>query len=224
MCCCFPGPNGRIVRKGIRAGRQGSSARHRRFARSGRKGSDVRFLGNASISTERLHLEPLSRDDAEEMAGVLSDVRLHEFIGGHPATVEELRVRYQKLIAGSSRPEEAWLNWIVRRRSDGQAVGTTQATVIDHDGAPTAHVAWVIGVPWQYAGFASEAAKALVAWLREQGVVDIVAHVHPDHLASARVAERAGLSATDDYVDGERVWRSVDPNIARARRTERKRS
>jgi hypothetical protein len=86
---------------------------------------------------------------------VLADDRLHGFIGGGPLVLEELRARYQRLAAGSSRPDETWLNWIVRRSSDSQAVGTVQATITDHDDRRTAHVAWVIGVPWQNHGFAS---------------------------------------------------------------------
>jgi RimJ/RimL family protein N-acetyltransferase len=46
----------------------------------------------------------------------------------------------------------------------------------------------------------------LVAWLEDQGVTTITAHVHPDHHASARVAERAGLVPTDEIGDVELVW------------------
>ena len=72
---------------------------------------------------------------------------------------------------------------------------------------PTAEVAWVIGVPWQGRGYATEAAQALVAWLEGVGVTTITAHIHPDHEASAVVASRAGLSPTTELEDGERVWR-----------------
>jgi hypothetical protein len=48
---------------------------------------------------------------------------------------------------------------------------------------------------------------AAVGTVVEAGAGEIVAHVHPDHLASARVAAAAGLVATADEVDGERVWR-----------------
>jgi len=34
----------------------------------------------------------------------------------------------------------------------------------------------------------------------------LVAHIHPDHLASARVAERLGLAPTDAVQDGEVRW------------------
>jgi len=47
----------------------------------------------------------------------------------------------------------------------------------------------------------------LVGWLAGHDVDEILAHIHPDHLASAQVAIRAGLQPTDDQVDGERVWR-----------------
>ena len=49
------------------------------------------FDANAAIETERLILTPLGPEDAEEMAPVLRDERLHAFIGGRPLTVDELR-------------------------------------------------------------------------------------------------------------------------------------
>ena len=80
-----------------------------------------------------------------------------------------------------------------------------QATVAA-DGA-SADVAWEVGVAAQGAGIASEAARAVVEWLIEHGVVDIRALIHPEHAASAGVARRAGLSATHEVEDGEVVWR-----------------
>jgi RimJ/RimL family protein N-acetyltransferase len=168
------------------------------------------FAQNASIATERLLLAPLRPQDADDMVDVLADPRLHEFIGGRPATRDELRATYARLAAGSPRPDEVWCNWIVRRRSDSQPIGTVQATLTRHQGHEswTATIAWVIGVPWQGKGFASEAARALVAWLVSQDVHEIVAHIHPDHTASAQVALRAGLHPTPDEVEGEQVWHS----------------
>jgi RimJ/RimL family protein N-acetyltransferase len=164
------------------------------------------------LTSPRLALEPLCEADADEMVGVLDDDRLHEFIGGRPLRPEDLRARFAALVAGSSRPGEDWLNWIVRRRSDRVAVGTVQATLTRAGaggGGASAEIAWVVGVPWQGQGFASEAAVALVAWLRGHGAGEIVAHIHPDHGASEAVARRAGLQPTGDEVDGEQVWRYV---------------
>jgi RimJ/RimL family protein N-acetyltransferase len=172
--------------------------------------SDVAALG---LRTERLLLSPLTSDDAEAMAEVLADTRLHEFTGGEPATLEELRARYHRWAAGSSKVDEVWLNWIVRRLADDRAVGTVQATLVRHGGEWSAQVAWVVGLEWQRQGFASEAGRALVDWLLERGAVRVTANIHPDHSASATVASRAGLRPTSDEVEGERVWR-VDSSLA----------
>ncbi|NUR84388.1 MAG: GNAT family N-acetyltransferase [Nonomuraea sp.] len=151
-----------------------------------------------TIETPRLLLVPLGVEHAEEMAAVLADARLHEFIGGVPATPAELRARYERLVAG---PPE-WRNWVIRLREDGSLAGYVQAT-LDGD---TAELAWVIGVPWQGRGIAGEAAEALASWCEKQGTKTIVAHIHPDHAASAAVAARIGLRATDRTHDGEVRW------------------
>lgn len=161
-----------------------------------------------SIVTERLVLGALTVHDADEMVDVLDDERLHEFTGGRPDTLSELRDRYRRYVVGPTEPGDVWLNWIVRSAHDGAAIGFVQATVSTLSGVRTvADVAWVIGVAWQGQGYASEAARALVDWLRTHGVHEVTAHIHPAHHASAAVASRAGLHPTDEVVGGEIVWR-----------------
>jgi len=104
------------------------------------------------------------------MVHVLSDDRLREFIGGHPNTLDELRSRYRRLVAGPNEPSEIWLNWIVRAKRDQVAVGTMQASIsIAANGRSSAEVAWVIGTTWQGHGFATEAARGIVYWLLSHG-------------------------------------------------------
>lgn len=162
----------------------------------------------AIITTERLVLVPLQAEDADELCDFLYDDRLHEFIGGRPGSRLELHDRFVLLAAGSPRAGETWMNWVVRRRFDSQAVGTVQATVKVVDGREVARLGWMVGVEWQNQGFASEAASALVKWVRRQGVEDVGANIHPDHDASATVAARAGLHQTEEEFEGERVWRA----------------
>jgi RimJ/RimL family protein N-acetyltransferase len=157
------------------------------------------------LQTERLTLAPLRVQDADEMVEVLADEQLYAFIGGTPPTLEELRARYRQLVTGHSADgSEDWRNWVVRLRADGAAVGTVQATIVD--AGHRADIAWVIGIPWQGQGLATESARAMVAWLEARGVSTITAHVHPEHAASARVAERAGLAPTTTIEDGELIW------------------
>lgn len=157
------------------------------------------------ITTARTLLTPITVADAEEMAGVLGDAVLYAFIGGDPPDAAGLRSRYQRFVRGRSDDGlQDWFNWVIRRAEDARAVGTVQATVTA--GGRQAEIAWIVGLPWQGRGYASEAAQALVGWLASGGISLIIAHVHPGHGASETVARRAGLAPTGEIHDGERQW------------------
>ncbi|MEV0429773.1 GNAT family N-acetyltransferase [Micromonospora sp. NPDC050495] len=158
------------------------------------------------IRTERLLLLPLLVAHAEEMAAVLADPRLHAFIGGSPADPAALRARYERLVAGSPDPAVSWGNWVIRLADEECLVGTVQATVTGPADGRTAEIAWVVGTPWQGRGIATEATRALIAWLQRHGVRTVIAHIHPDHRASAAVATAAGLTPTDVRHEGEIRW------------------
>ncbi len=168
------------------------------------------------FATPRLDLMPLRPEDADVMVDVLADPRLYAFTGGVPPSLEELRLRYERQTVGrSAGGTETWLNWIVRMRPGGEAIGFVQATISWSGVEQAADVAWVIGVPWQGHRYATEAARAVVDWLVASGVTDVTAHVHPDHVTSASVASAAGLAPTQKLEDGERVWRRP-PNRPRS--------
>jgi len=157
------------------------------------------------IATTRLDLMPLSPDDAGDLFPVLDDTELGRYTGEDPPRdVETLRSR---LALWSTRrsPDgsELWLNWVVRRRDDGRAIGHVQATVGDGDAA----IAWVIGSAYQRRGFATEAGRALIGWLHDAlGVPVVNGCIHPDNVTSQTAAARIGLRPTDRWYDGEVVW------------------
>lgn len=159
------------------------------------------------IATGRLTLVPLSAGHADEMATLLADPELYLFTGGSPPTRQELRARYERWIAGSPDPAESWCNWVIQLRDPRRLAGTVQATISTSGDQLTAEVAWVVGTPWQGQGIATEAARALIAWLGQQSVRTVMAHIHPRHHASAAVAAAAGLTPTGQLHDGEMRWR-----------------
>ncbi|WP_248783737.1 GNAT family N-acetyltransferase [Actinoalloteichus caeruleus] len=161
----------------------------------------------SAIRAPRLDLEPLTSRHADELAEALADDRLHEYTGGQPADAARWRQRCLRMNAGPEEPGEAWCNWAARHRATGRIVGWAQATVRWETGGPaTALLAWTTAVPWQGRGLATEAARAMTGWLARQGVRRFSATIHPAHRASERVAMAAGLTPTEDVVDGERVW------------------
>lgn len=151
------------------------------------------------LTSERLDLEPLRVDHATEMASVLADPAMYEFIGGEPPSEAELVARY---VRRTRRP--GWLNWVLRRTDTGEVIGTVQATQRDDR---SAEIAWVVSSRFQGAGYATEAAAAAIHWLETKGIGVFEAYIHPDHIASNRVAERLGFVPTKSIRDGETRWK-----------------
>ncbi|MET9496307.1 GNAT family N-acetyltransferase [Streptomyces sp. NPDC006552] len=164
--------------------------------------------GAAQLDSARLLLEPLTVAHAPEAAAVLGDARLHTWIGGDPPTPQELAARYRRQVVGRSPDgRHGWLNWLLRDRATRQLVGTVQATLYRaHPERVEAELAWVVGHAFQGAGYAKEGAAAMAAWLRTQGVVRCVAHVHPGHRASEGVAAALGMRPTGEVHDSEMLW------------------
>ncbi len=169
------------------------------------------------MATARVRLEPLEVRHAEELAPLLDDPRLHEFIGGRPLRLEELRRRYQRQVVGrSSDGHQRWLNWVVRELEEFRAIGLVQATVTSSP-SYQAELAWTIAVDFQGFGYARDATAAVAAWLTKQGVEMLVANVRPEHIASGRVAHAIGLRPTSQMVGGEVQWSNQAPLTRSAR-------
>ena len=155
--------------------------------------------------TETVALRPLRVTDAAEMAVVLAHPDLYRYTGGEPPSEADLERLYAIQTRGRSADEsEEWLNDIVVVGDAQRAVGFVQATL--PTGQRTAEISWVIGQPWQRRGYAGRAARLLTDSLRARGVTQVIAHIHPDHVASQRVAERLCMRPTDVVVDGETRW------------------
>lgn len=155
------------------------------------------------LRTDRLDLDPLRVEDADELAVVLADPALYTVIGGDPPSADRLRTRFAAMLAGPDDTAHEWHNWTLRRRDDAVAVGTAQVTV---EGG-TAWLAWVVGSPWQGHGHATEAAREVAAWLGGRGGLRVVANIAPGHVASESVARKVGLTPTGRLdTDGEQEW------------------
>lgn len=149
-------------------------------------------------------MEPLSREHAAEMVQVLKDPSLNEHIGGQPPSVEYLTTRYDTLSSRRSPGgDELWLNWIIRLNAEGRAVGYVQATVRESSAA----LAWVVGVPCQRAGIATEATSAMIGLLREKlALTTFSASIASSNQASQRVAAKLGMRRSGMMDDGEDLW------------------
>jgi RimJ/RimL family protein N-acetyltransferase len=137
-------------------------------------------------------LEPQTAAHAEAMYAVLIDPAIYEFENSPPASLDALRERYRKLEAGHS-PDgtQLWLNWVVRLRGDGPAIGYVQATVL---AAGRALIAYEFVSAWWGRGLAFEATAAVIDELRGRyGVRTIGAVLKQANHRSRKLLERLGL-------------------------------
>jgi RimJ/RimL family protein N-acetyltransferase len=144
------------------------------------------------LETPRLVLEPQVAAHADEMFVVLSDPAIYEFENAPPVSAESLRERYRALEARRS-PDggQLWLNWTVRLKDGGVAIGYVQATVLP-DAA--ALVAYEFNSAWWGRGLAHEAVAASVGALRHRyGVRAVGAVFKQANDRSRRLLLRLGM-------------------------------
>ena len=144
--------------------------------------------------------------DAPDLFALLRDPALHEFsTAPPPACSDEVQERIRRWESRRSPTgDELWLNWTLRLKQNALAVGYIQATVSD----VAAELAWVIGAPYQRQGYATEAGQCVATWILDYfKVAELRASIHPDHIASQRVAAHVGLRPSGEFThEGEELW------------------
>lgn len=148
---------------------------------------------------------PQVASHAVNMYPLLRDVELYSFTEGQPpATSHTLADRYERLESRKSPDgRQWWLNWVIKKVESDELVGYVQATVTEE----VADIAWVVGVEHQRNGYATMAAKLMVAQLAAMGCHTLTCHIKPGHVASHRVAQKLGFTETEIMEGGEKVWR-----------------
>jgi len=144
--------------------------------------------------TTRLVFEPLSpahADDLHELT--LPDVT--RFIGGEPSTIEGLREQFSILAAGpSDSTNESWVNFALRSRATGLAVGRVEAAVINEE-VIRAEVAYLLIPSVWGQGLAREAMEAFETTLADGFDVEAFwATVTSDNIRSIRLLQRLGYT------------------------------
>jgi RimJ/RimL family protein N-acetyltransferase len=170
--------------------------------------------GGAALETPRLRLTPwspaqlLAMLESAERFESEAELRLADglrdlFVSGEvsPAWVEQLRA--------APGPDPWTLGFSVVHRDDGRVIGSA-----GFKGPPgedgSAEIAYGIAPGYQGNGFATEAARALVAFALERvDVTSMRAHTMPENGASGRVLAKCGFQHVGEVMDPDDglVWR-----------------
>ncbi|HLY51325.1 MAG TPA: GNAT family N-acetyltransferase [Solirubrobacteraceae bacterium] len=134
-------------------------------------------------------MRPLQPEDLDALAEVYMDPRVMEWIG--PQTQED--VERELMLQLSQQAELGWSFWAVEDRHTHRMIGDCGLQPLEHVG-PDVELGYDLHPDAWGRGLATEAARAVMgAAFGPLNLDRVIAVVKPDHRASQRVLEKAGL-------------------------------
>lgn len=139
--------------------------------------------------TARLLLRPLCLDDLDALAEVYQHPRVVGWIGSHTREDVEREIRLQL----GHQTTLGWSFWAIEERRTGRMIGDCGLQPFEHVG-PDVELGYDLHPDVWGRGLATEAVHAVMGEAFGPLCIDrVVAVVKPDHVASQRVLEKAGL-------------------------------
>lgn len=168
-----------------------------------------------TLLTDRLRLRPLTPDDRDVWVRLHTDPEQYPFAPWAVArTADEAAEKLDLALAHWA--EHGFGYGVAEDRGSGEALGV--AGVIHGRERRHLNLYYRFDRPHHGRGLGPEVARAVVADALEHGpALPLVATARPDHLASTRTAERAGLSHVGAADDGARLPGVPPEVVVRAR-------
>lgn len=146
------------------------------------------------LQTPRLTLRSPRVEDAQALLAVFGDARAMRYVGdGRTRSLEELRTALARGIALES--ERGYNMFVVVRRTDEQVLGDCGLSIWRPTGET--EIGWRFAKEHWGHGYASEAAQEVLRFAADEvGIRRLISAIHPDNVASRRLAERLGFVVT----------------------------
>ena len=159
------------------------------------------------IQTERLTLEPMTPAYLESTHRYASDAEHTRYMVFLPnETISETEAFMRAAEAEWAKDAPAYWEFVVLR--EGAHIGGISLYRLEGD-PQSAELGWILDRRFEGSGYATEAARGLMAWAREKlGFTRFIAQCDGENAASARVMERLGMTLIDR--SGGRKNRSSD--------------
>jgi RimJ/RimL family protein N-acetyltransferase len=149
-----------------------------------------------TIETERLRMRPYRLDDFKDCAAMWADPAVVRYIGGKRFTEEEVWAKMLRYAGLWSLMGFGY--WAIEERASGDYVGEIGFADFKRDIKPSLagmpELGWVLISRVHGRGYATEAVRAALDWgARRFGAARTTCLIHPENLASIRVAEKSGF-------------------------------
>jgi len=148
----------------------------------------------APIETERLRIRMMTVADTDAVHAYQSREDIAQFMLWEPRTHDDVAGRVADWARADRLAAEGdYLQLALERRGDGAMVGHLYVSLRSLD-ALTATVGWTLHPDFHGHGYATEGAKALLAWLFDRlRIHRVYAELDPDNAASVAVCRRLGM-------------------------------
>ena len=146
------------------------------------------------LETERLTLRGHQLDDFPAFATMWADSAVTRHIGGKPLSQEESWTKFLRYFGHWALLGFGY--WVVEEKATGHFVGEVGFADYKRNielelNFPEA--GWVLAAQFHGKGYATEAVRAAIAWGESHfGSSPTTCLIHPENLASIRVAEKCG--------------------------------
>jgi RimJ/RimL family protein N-acetyltransferase len=148
------------------------------------------------VETARLRLRAHQIAEFADCAAMWADPVVTRYIGGRPFSEEEVWARVLRYVG-----HWLWLGfgyWAVEEKATGNYIGEVGFADFKRDIQPSIHglpeLGWVLTSGAHGKGYATEAVQAAIAWGQSHfGSGQTVCLIHPENVASLRVAEKCGF-------------------------------
>jgi RimJ/RimL family protein N-acetyltransferase len=152
------------------------------------------------LETQRLHLRGHRLDDLGDCAAMWGDANVTRYVGGTPVSAEDVWSKLLRYVGHWSLMGFGY--WVIEEKASGRFAGEIGFAHFKRHMMPSLEgmpeIGWALPTWAHGRGFATEAARAVVAWGDAHfGPRPTACMIHPDNVPSIRVAEKCGYRQTE---------------------------
>ena len=145
------------------------------------------------LETSRLLLRHFVLNDVQDLYPLYQDMEIRRYFPDSVLSYEDTKEELEWYMNGHPEYPELGL-WATIHKKSGKFIGRCGLLPWEIDGKIEVEIAYLLDKDFWHLGFATEAANGIMIYGFEKLHLDrLICLMHPDNIASQRVAERIGM-------------------------------
>lgn len=153
------------------------------------------------LETPRLLLRHLEMQDIQELYSLYQDIDIRRYFPDGVLTYDDTREELEWYLHGHPQYHKLGL-WATIHKESGKFIGRCGMLPWEIDGKPEIEIAYLLGKEFWHQGLAREAAYGVLFYGFEKlHLTRLICLMHPENIASRKVAERIGMKLESQVND-----------------------